>query len=116
MEAAITFTLGDLGKFLIGLALLVLIIYCIVFVSKLIPAVKKLHKVLDDAQTITSIASEGVQTAKDIVGDVSTSVSTISGILKGNQSVLAALTNIVNAVTSLTGLVKKSKQQMDGKN
>ena len=41
-----TITLGDAGLILIGLAVLVLLVYSIVFVRNLIPVVKNMNKIL----------------------------------------------------------------------
>lgn len=105
-----TITLGDAGLILIGLAVLVLIIYCIVFVKNLIPAVKNMNKILENAQVISGIAAENAQEMNKIISDFSSSVGKISDIIKGNQSVVAALTSLVNAVGSLKNLLEKGKK------
>ncbi|MBR0600450.1 hypothetical protein [Sinanaerobacter chloroacetimidivorans] len=105
-----TITLGDAGLLLIGLALLVLIIYCILFVRSLIPTIKNMNRILEDAQVISSIAAENAQGVNKIIGDVSSSVGSISDIIKGNQSVVAALTSLVNAIGSLKNLLNREKK------
>lgn len=104
-----TITLGEAGLILIGLAVLVLIVYCIVFVKNLIPAVKNMTKILEDAQVISGIAADNAKEVDKIIGEVSTSVGSISDIIKGNQSVIAALTSLVNAIGSLKNLLQKTK-------
>jgi hypothetical protein len=42
-----------------------------------------------------------------IVVDFSSSVGSMADIIKGNQSIIAALTSIVNAIGSLKNLIKK---------
>lgn len=105
-----TITLGDAGLILIGLALLVLLFYCIVFVKNLIPAVKNMNKILEDTQVISGIAADNAKEVNKIIGDLSTSVGSISDIIKGNQSVVAALTSLVSAVGSLKNLLQKEKK------
>jgi len=105
-----TITLGDAGLILIGLALLVLIIYCIAFVKCLIPAVKNMNKILEDTQVISGMAAENAKEAQKIIDDLSDSVGSISEIIKGNQSIVAALTSIVNAIGSFRNLLKKGKK------
>ena len=104
-----TITLGDAGLILIGLAVLVLLLYCIIFVKNLIPAVKNMNKILEDAQVISGIAADNAKELDKIVGDVSSSVSSLSDVIKGNQSVIAALTSLVNAIGSLKNLLQKGK-------
>lgn len=103
-----TITLGDAGLILIGIGILILIFYCICFVRSLIPAVKTMTKILEDANVISGIAAESTQDVQKVIGDVTESVGNISEILKGNQSIVAALTSIVNALASLKNLLKKS--------
>lgn len=105
-----TITLGEAGLILIGLAVLVLLIYCISFVKNLIPAVKNMNRILEDAQVISGIAANNAKEVDKIIGDLSSSVGSISDIIKGNQSVVAALTSLVNAVGSLKNLLHKEKK------
>lgn len=102
-----TITLSDAGLILIGLALIVLLFYSIVFVKNLIVTIKKLNKILDDTQVITAVAAESATSAQKVVADVAESVGTVSKAIKGNQSVIQALTSLVNAVTALKNLIKK---------
>ena len=110
MNFVLTFTLRDALLLLIGIAALVLLIYLIVLFKNLVPAVKTLNEILDDSKRITGIAAESAEEAKEVAGDVTKIVSTISENLKGNQSIVAALTSIVNALTSLKNLLIKAKQ------
>ncbi len=105
-----TITLGDAGLILIGLAVLVLIIYCIGFVRNLIPAVKNMNKILEDAQVISGIAADNAKEVNKIIGEVSSSVGSIPDIIKGNQSVVAALTSLVHAIGSFKNLLQKEKK------
>ena len=105
-----TITLGDAGLILIGLAVLVLLVYSIVFVRNLIPVVKNMNKILEDAQVISGIAADNAKEVDRIIGDLSSSVGSISDIIKGNQSVVAALTSLINAIGSLRNLLRKEKK------
>lgn len=105
-----TITLGEAGLILIGLAVLILLIYCIAFVKNLIPAVKNMNRILEDTQVITGIAADNAKEVDKIIGDFSSSVGSISDIIKGNQSVVAALTSLINAVGSLKNLLQKEKK------
>jgi len=105
-----TIRLGDAGLILIGLALLVLLIYCIVFVRNLIPVVKNVNKILEDSRVITGIAADNAKDVDKIVRELSSSVGSISDVIKGNQSVVAALTSLINAIGSLKNLLEKFKK------
>ncbi len=104
-----TITLGDAGLLLIGLAIFVLLIYCIIFVKNMIQAVKNINIILGDTQVISGIAADNAKEVDKIIGEVSSSVNSISDIIKGNQSVVAALTSLVNAIGSLKNLLQKAK-------
>lgn len=103
-----TITLGDAGLILIGIGVLILLFYCIQLVRNLIPTVKTLNKILEDANEISGVAVESTHEVKRIVGDVTTSVGTMADIIKGNQNVIAAFTSIINALGSLKNLLRKS--------
>lgn len=105
-----TITLGDAGLILIGLAILVLLLYCILFVKNLIPVVKNMNKILEDTQVVSSITADKAKELDKIVSDLSSSVGSISDIIKGNQSVVAALTSLINAIGSLKNLLQKDKK------
>lgn len=105
-----TITLGDAGLILIGLAILVLLIYCILFVKNLIPVVKNMNKILEDTQVVSAITADKAKELDKIVSDLSSSVGSISDIIKGNQSVVAALTSLINAIGSLKNLLQKDKK------
>jgi uncharacterized protein YoxC len=105
-----TISLGDAGLILIGLAVLVLLIYCIIFVKNLIPAVKNMSKILEDTQVISGIAANNAKEVDKIIVDLSSSVGSISDIIKGNQSVVSALTSLINAIGSLKNLLQREKK------
>ncbi|MGI6731797.1 MAG: hypothetical protein ACOX5F_07905 [Anaerovoracaceae bacterium] len=107
----ITITLGDAILLLISLALLVLIIYCIILVKNLIPTIKNLARITEDTQRITGIAADSAQGAQKIVNDLSTSVSGVAEALKGNQNMIASLTNLVKALGSLKSFADKKAEK-----
>lgn len=109
-EMNTTITLGDAGLILIGLAALVLLLYCIAFVRNLIPAIKNVNKILEDSKVISGIAADKAKEVDKIVDDLSSSIGSISNIIKGNQSVVAALTSLINAIGSLKNLFQKEKK------
>ncbi|HML37126.1 MAG TPA: hypothetical protein PKA19_06885 [Bacillota bacterium] len=105
-----TITLGDAGLILIGLAILVLLLYCIAFVRNLIPVIKNLNKILEDSKVVSGIAADKAKEVDKLVDDLSSSVGSISKAIKGNQSIVAALTSLINAIGSLRTLFEKEKK------
>lgn len=102
-----TITLGEAGSILIGLALFVLIVYLILMVKNLIPALKSVSKILKDTEVISGVAADSTKEVEKIVVGLSSSVGSFTDILKGNQSIVSALTSIINALASLKRLLKK---------
>lgn len=99
--------LNVLGAVVLGGAALILLIYLIVLVRNLIPSVKSLSKILKDAEVVTDVAAEGAKEAKIILENVSSSVSSVSEAVKGNQNVVAAITSVINTLGSLKSLLTK---------
>lgn len=107
----ITISLKDLGMILIGTGIIVLLAYLILFVKNLIPSAKSMARIMADAEVVSSIAREGAEETEKMIGDLSSSVSSVADIIKGNQSTISALTSIINALGSLNNLLKKRKSE-----
>ena len=107
-----TITISLMDALLIVLALLAifLLYQLIVLLRNLIPSAKSLSKIMDDTAYITNATKNGAEDAKKIVSDFTASLSNVSSILHGNQSALAAITNLTNAVINLASLTKKGKK------
>ena len=106
----IQITLGDAGMILIGLGIITLLFYCIIFVKNLIPSAKSLAKIMKDAEVASDVAAQGAEEAQKMVADVSKSVSIVADILKNNQSTVSAFTNVANALGSLKNLFSKDNK------
>lgn len=107
----ITLDLKTLGWALVIIGLLVLIVFCIIFMKNLIVTIRHANNILEDSEKISSIAAERAEQVNEAVGDVSTSISEMAEIIKGNQSITAALSSIVNAVASLRNLVTRKDRE-----
>jgi uncharacterized protein YoxC len=105
-----TITLGDAGMILIGIGLIILIFYCINLVRNLIPVVKTMNKVLEDTDRIAAAAADGAEEAQRLMGDVKGSVSSFAQALKGNQSIIQAVTSLINSFTSLKNMLNSVKK------
>ena len=104
-----TVTITWEGALLTVIAVLaaVLLIYLIALVRKVLKTLDKTCAVLDDAKTVSGVAASQDQKVDKLVDGAYESVGTVVDAIKGNQSVVAAATHIVNAVTSFAGLVRK---------
>jgi len=91
---------------LVLLALFVLIIYLAVLTKNLITTVKNANKVVDDASVVSGIAADKATQLDDIVGDVSGAVSDLTNAMKGNQSLIGALTNVAKAIAATASYIK----------
>jgi len=111
----ITITLKDAGLILIGVGIIVFIGYCISFMKNLVTTVKHANKILEDTQVISKIAADRSKEVDKAIGDIATSVGSVSDIIKGNQSTVAALTSIVNGLGSLKNIITKDKKKKKDK-
>jgi len=105
MDTAIT--LKDAGLILIGIGIIILIFYSVIFLKQLILSVKYTNEILEDTKIISKIAADRTKDLDKAVGDITSSVSNLSEVIKGNQNMIAALTSIVNALASLKNIIKK---------
>lgn len=103
--------LSVLGFILIGSAILILIIYCILLIRSLIPSAKKLEEILDEVHAITEMASKNTRSVHELVTSLSGSADDLSKVIKGNQSTIAAATTFINAVASFKNIVFKKESK-----
>lgn len=109
--AEITISLQDLGYLLIGVLAIILLLYLIALVKNLLPSVKSLTNIMSDAEAITKIARKGAEETEGIVESVGETVSDAVDMLKGNKNILATLTSLIKALTSLAGLLQKAENK-----
>ena len=81
----VTIDLRTLGIIVVGIALLILIIYLVILIRNANIAVKKSHKLLDDLEEITDIASTRTVQLNDAADNLLDSIQDVSEALKGNQ-------------------------------
>ena len=65
--------------------------------------------ILKDSQVITSIAADKATKVEGIIDGVGDTVESVVSAIKGNQNVVTAATSVVNAASSLSGLIKKAE-------
>ena len=105
----ITLTLKEIWFIIMGVGAIVLIAYCVSFMKNLVMTVRHANKILEDAQVISKITADKSKEVDKLLDDIVYSVGSVSDIIKGNQSSIAALTSIVNAAASLKNIIKKDK-------
>jgi len=106
----ITISLIDALLILLVFLAVVLLYKLIVLVHHLIPSAKSLSKIADDVEHITEAAKNGAADAQKIVSGITSSFNNISSIFQGNQSSIAAITNLTNAFANIAALTKKKKK------
>lgn len=109
----VTVTLKGVLLTVIALLVIVLLIYVIMLLRKLIGTLKQVDEILDDTQTMTTIAADRVQQVDGVVGDLGDSVAVMVDALKGNQSTVAAFTHVTDAVSALVGIMRGKKSDKD---
>ena len=90
---------------------IVFLIYLTLLIKKLIGTLKEVDVILKDSQVVTSIAADKATKVDGIIDGVGDTVETVVNAMKGNQNVVNAATSIVNAVSSLTGMLKKGEMK-----
>ena len=106
----VTLTWEGIILTLLAAAGIVFLIYLSLLMKKLIGTLKEVDVILKDSQVITSIAAEKATKVDGIIDGVGETVDSVVGAVKGNQNVVNAVTTIVNATSSLAGLIKKAEK------
>lgn len=107
-----TVTITLKGVLLTALALvgIVLIIYLIALIRKTIGTLTRVDEILADTKVISETAAEKTKKIDEIVGNASEAVGTVVEAVKGNQSIVKGITNLVNATSSFTGIIKNAEK------
>lgn len=108
MAIEFTLTLKDLILLIIGIGAIVLLIYLIVLFKNLTVTVKKANKILDDTNVVTSITASRATEVNGVVDDVVGALGSVATSVRGNQSTMAAVSTLINALGSLRKIIKKS--------
>lgn len=111
----VTLTWEGIILTLLAAAGIVFLIYLSLLMKKLIGTLKEVDLILKDSQVITSIAADKATKVEGIIDGACDTVGTVVNAIKGNQSVVSAATSVVNAVSSLSGLIKKTEAKQKRK-
>lgn len=117
----VTITLKGLLLTILAALGMVLLIYLILLIRKLIGTLRQVDEILTDAKIVSGVASDKAQKVDGIIDDAGDAVESIVDAIKGNQSVVAAASSLVNTFSSVAGLVRgrenteehKSKRKKD---
>ncbi len=109
----VTLTLKGVLLTSIALLVIVLLIYIIVLIRKLIETLKQVDGILSDTKEVTAVASERVQQVDGMMDELGGTVGVVIDAMKGNQNIVAALTHIVDAASSLIGMIRRKKTECD---
>ena len=94
---------------LVLIALFVLLIMLAVLVKNLVSTIKNLNKVVDDASTVSKVASDRASQVDGIVGDL----GEVTTAMKGNRSLIGAVTNLAKAVSSMFAYFRDDNRNKD---
>jgi predicted PurR-regulated permease PerM len=104
-------TMRDAGLIILGVGLIILVFYGIYLIRNLTATVKSVNRILADIEEISEIAAKRSKDVDRLIGDATESMGSLADIVKGNQSTIAAITSIINAVGSLKNLLRTNKKK-----
>ena len=108
----ITIDIKTLLIYLVLAAALVLVIYLIVLVKNLIATVKSTNRVLEDTAVVSGIVAEKAKAADGLADDVIEALGSFAKAVKGEENIIAALSNIAKTV----GMAMSFARKKDDKN
>ena len=115
-----TITLGSLLTAILIIVAIIAIIFLIVLLARIISSLRtlpdtmqRLDNIMSDVEGITGVARSGAEGAKVIVKKAVATAAGVNDVLDTNKSTLRAATGLVNAVTSLTSVVKDKEKPKD---
>lgn len=111
MPISFTITLEGVLLSVLAVVGVVLMIYFIILLRKLLETLKQVDEILADAKVVSAIAADKAQKVDGIIDEAADTVGTVVNAIKGNQSMVSAATNFVNATTSLAGIMKGSEKK-----
>ena len=110
----VSFTITWDGVLLTGLAIagIILLVYLILLIRKLIETLKHVDVILSDAKIVSGVAADKAQKVDVIIDGAADTVGTVVNAVKGNQNMVNAAANFVNATSSLAGMMKKTDKKL----
>ncbi|MCQ2553926.1 MAG: hypothetical protein MJ150_06450 [Clostridia bacterium] len=117
MDTTITLTIGQLLTWVLIIVGIIAVIYLIVLLARIVKltapltdTVTKTNKILDDVSVITQNAADGTTDAKEAVHAASAALKDLSKMMDSNKGTISAVTNLVNASSSIASIAKGGKK------
>ncbi len=105
----ITITPQGVAWFVIAVLAMVLLLYLILLLRKIIGTLKVVDTLLQDAKTVTEVASRRTRDIDGMVDGIVEAAGIMADGVKGNQNIAKAASGIVNATASCVGIIKDKK-------
>ncbi|MBQ4649448.1 MAG: hypothetical protein IJB73_01970 [Firmicutes bacterium] len=115
MPVTLTITWKGVLLSVLGIAGIILLVYLILLIRKLIETLRQVDEIMADAKVVSGVAADKAQKVDGIIEGAADTVGTVVNAIKGNQNMVNAATNFVNATSSLAGMMKKSGNKPNSK-
>ena len=106
----ISLTLTELLLGLLIIAGIVVLVYLAIVLKNLVPTLKSVANITAETEVIIKDVKDKTEGLGDTLADTVEAIGDVNRAFQGNQSVLNAATNLVNAATSLAGLTRKGRR------
>lgn len=103
----ITIDIKTLLIYLVLIAAVVLVVYLIVLVKNLITTVKNTNQVLEDTAVVSGILADKAKAADEVADDVIEALGGFAKAVKGEENLIAALSNIAKTVGMAASFAKR---------
>lgn len=108
MQVNLTITWEGVLLSVLAIAGICLLVYLIILLRKVIETLREVDQILADAKVISAVAADKAQKVDGIIDGAADTVGTVVNAIKGNQSMVSAATNFVNATSSFANIMKKT--------
>ncbi len=115
MPVTLTITWEGVLLSVLAIAGICLLVYLIVLLKKVTETLKEVDKILEDAKVISAVAADKAQKVDGLIDGAADTVGTVVNAIKGNQSMVSAATNFVNATSSFANIMKKTEPKQKRK-
>ena len=105
----VTVDLKQIMIILVLLALFVLLVFLIILIKNLLPTIKKLSLVMDDAKRITIVAADKTEQISGAIDNAGAKVSNLTG---GN-GIISKATNLGAGIASAKSIASKFRSDED---
>ena len=115
MQVNLTITWEGVLLSVLAIAGICLLVYLIILLRKVIETLREVDQILADAKVISAVAADKAQKVDGIIDGAADTVGPVVNAIKGNQSMVSAATNFVNATSSFANIMKKTEPKQGKK-